>query len=211
MTTDAQPEPVTPAGPKWLNPYVIAFIIGVIFLTVLPRLQRRFLKAPPPIAPLGAWALSTVDDGQAFGSANLGGKVVLYSFVPAPCDAPCVEAQRAFGRGVDHTDDFGDAVHFVSVVRQDAAPALKALALGRWHLVTGPDDQLAPLLASFHGSWVKRGGPDAGTTVAEQVALPAFALVDQTGMVRDFWRADHAGRGNAINAARLLAERGPNP
>jgi cytochrome oxidase Cu insertion factor (SCO1/SenC/PrrC family) len=213
VTTDAPPPdgPVTPSGPRWLNPYVIAFLVGVIFLTVMPRLQKRFLKAPPPIAPLGEWTLSTVDDGHPFGSAQLMGKVVLFSFVPAPCDERCVEAQRAFGRGLEHTDDLGDGVHFVSLVRQDAAPAVRALALGRWQLVTGPDDKLAPVLASFHAAWATRGGFDAGSTVAEQVALPAFALVDQHGMVRDFWRADNAGRGNAINAARLLAAHGPNP
>lgn len=211
MTTDpAQPEPVTP-GRKWLNPYVIAFLVGVVFLTVVPRFQRRFLKAPPPIGPLGEWTLSTVDDGQPFGSKQLAGRVVLYSFVAGPCDAACVEAQRAFGRVLDHTDDFGNAVQLVTIAHASAAPALKALALGRWQIVTAPDERLAPVLGAFHGAWAKRGGQDAGSTVAEQAGLPAFALVDQVGQVRDFWRTDSAGRGNAINAARLLAEHGPNP
>lgn len=211
MTTEVQPEQPTSVGPKWLNPYVVAFVVGVIFLTALPFLQKRFLKAPPPIAPLGEWSLSTVDDGRAFGSAELAGRVVLFSFVPSPCDDRCMEGQRAFGRGLDHTDDLDNAIQFVSIVKGETAPALRAMAIGRWQLVTGPDDKLAPVLGAFHGAWALRGGFDAGSTVPEQVALPAFALVDQRGMVRDFWRADQAGRGNAINAARLLAKHGPNP
>ena len=210
MTTEA-PAPEQPAGPKWKNPYVIGFVLAAVFLTVLPFAQRRFLKAPPPIAPLGAWTLSTIDDGQPFGSAQLAGKVFIAFFAAAPCEAACLEAQQAFGRGLDHSDDLGDQVHFVTIARDTAAPALKTLAKGRWHLVTGPDEKLGPVLQAFHGAWGKFAGTDAGVTLAEHISLPAFVLVDQNGMVRGFWRDDSAGRGNAINAARLLAKYGPNP
>lgn len=199
------------AGSWWKNPFVIAFLLGVIVLTVLPFLQRRFLKAPPAIAPLTTWRLSTVDDARPFGSAELAGHVFVVFFATGPCDAACLEAQRAFGRGVDHTDDLGDKVHFVTVARDSAAPVLKGLATGRWHVVTGSDAELTPLVASLHAAWALRGGSDAGSTLPEQIALQAFAVIDQEGQVRDFWRADSAGRGNAINATRLLARYGPNP
>jgi len=190
---------------------VIAFLLGAIVLTVLPFLQRRFLKAPPAIAPLTTWRLSTVDDARPFGSAELLGHVFIIFFAPSPCETDCLEAQRAFGRGVDHTDDLGDTVHFVTVARDTAAPALQGLANGRWHVVTGADEALSPLVASLHSAWALRGGSDAGSTLPEQIALQAFAVIDQEGQVRDFWRADSAGRGNAINAVRLLARYGPNP
>ena len=210
MTEPSSEAPV--AGSWWKKyPFVIAFVLGVIVLTALPFLQRRFLKAPPAIAPLATWRLSTVDDARAFGSAELAGHVFIVFFATGPCEKACLEAQQAFGRGVDHTDDLGDKVHFVTVARDTAAPALKALAQGRWHVVTGSDDALTPLVSSLHSAWALRGGFDAGSTLPEQIALEAFALVDQEGQVRDFWRADSAGRGNAINAARLLARYGPNP
>jgi hypothetical protein len=38
-----------------------------------------------------------------------------------------------------------------------------------------------------------------------------FVLVDQNGDVRGYWTTDDLGRGNLINAARLLWKRGPNP
>ncbi len=199
------------AGSRWKNPFVIAFLLGVVLLTALPFLQRRFLKAPPAIAPLTAWSLSTVDDARPFGSADLAGRVVIIFFATGPCETACLEAQRAFGRGLDHTDDLADKVHFVTVARETAAPALKGLANGRWHVVTGSDASITPLVASLHAAWALRGGSDAGSTLPEQIALQAFAVIDQQGQVRDFWRADSAGRGNAINAARLLARFGPNP
>lgn len=208
MTSEPQAAADAPT-PRW--PFIAAFVVGIVFLTVLPFLQKRFLKAPPPIRPLGAWSLDTVDEGTAFGSAALDGKVTLFSFAAGPCGAECVEAQAAFGRGLDHTDDLGEGVHFVTIARGDAVAALKAKAHGRWHIVTGTDERLTPVLATFHTAWAQRGGSDAGTTLDEQIRLPAFVVVDQLGQIRDFWRDDSAGRGNAINAARLLGKHGPMP
>jgi hypothetical protein len=39
----------------------------------------------------------------------------------------------------------------------------------------------------------------------------AIVIIDQNNAVRGFWQPDIAGRGNAVNAARLLAKRGPSP
>ncbi len=208
--SDAPTEPVSRA-PPWRNPFVLAFVLGIVVLTALPFLQRKFLKAPPPIAPTGEWTLSTVDDGRAFGSKELAGSVYLVAFAADPCDAPCVDRQRAFGRGLDHTDDLGDTVRFVSVARATVAPSLKSLSSGRWTIVTGPDEQVGKVLAAFHGAWGAFAHTDAGSTLEEQLSLPAYGLVDQNGQVRGFWRDDVAGRGNAINGARLLAKFGPAP
>jgi cytochrome oxidase Cu insertion factor (SCO1/SenC/PrrC family) len=200
------------SAPHWLkSPFVWAFVLGAVVLTILPVMQRRFLKAPPPIAPLVPWSLSTVDEGASFGSQQLRGSVYLVAFAPGPCDAACVDRQKAFGRGLEHTDDLGTSVHLVSFARQEATSSLKGLAKDRWHLVTGSDDQLLGVLASFHAAWSAFANTDAGVTLEQRLSLPAFAVVDQDGQVRGFWRDDVAGRGNAINAARLLAKYGPAP
>jgi cytochrome oxidase Cu insertion factor (SCO1/SenC/PrrC family) len=207
------PEPVAEPRrfPSWVNPFSVAFVIGAVLLTVLPFMQRKFLKAPPPISSLGEWSLTSIDDGSTVGSAQLQGRVFIVSFVPDPCDAECVEAQKKFSTGLGHTDDLKDAVHFVTIVREAAAPALKGLATGRWHVLTGSDAALTPVLFGFRHAWDLRNQTDAGTSLEEYVSLPALALVDQAGFVRDFWRTDAAGRGNSINGARLLAEFGTAP
>jgi len=201
----AAPTPATPR-PKWKDPFVLAFVIGVVVLTALPFLQRRFLNAPPPITKLPAWQLSTLDDAGRLSSADLTGKVVLLELVAAPCDAGCVERQQYFGTAVTHTDDLNGKVELLTVVQPGAEAALSTLTRApRWHLVTG---DAVPLVAALHEGWRQWAKTDAGQTEEEFFQLPAVILVDQEGMLRGFWRDDSTGRGNAINAARLLAEHG---
>ncbi|MDX2013324.1 MAG: hypothetical protein SFW67_24220 [Myxococcaceae bacterium] len=193
-----------------INVWTIAFAIGALALTALPFLQKRFLKAPPPIAALAPWTLKTLDDGRPMGSTELAGQVVLFFFAPTPCDAACVDRQMPFARGVDHTDDLSDRIRHVTITRADNQ-GLKTKAIGRWHVLAGTDDELRPVLASFHAAWARFAGTDAGVSIDERLSLPAVVLVDQNADVRGFWRDDAAGRGNAINAARLLARQGPTP
>lgn len=197
--------------PKWINAYTVAGALGVVFLTAMPFLSKRFLKAPPPIAPMGVWSLPTLDGRATLGSDTLRGKVVLVTVAPGPCDAACVEKQRAFGRGLEHTDDLKEAIQLVTITRASAAPVLAGLAIGRWHVLSGTDEQVARALEPLFTAWSKKQGTDAGVSLEERLMLPAITLIDQNGDVRDFWRDDNAGRGNAINAARLLAQHGPNP
>jgi hypothetical protein len=67
------------------------------------------------------------------------------------------------------------------------------------------------VLEQLRGAWGTWAGTDAGSTPEEFSTLPAVVLVDQAQAVRGFWQGDTAGRGNAINAARLLASHGVHP
>jgi hypothetical protein len=203
-------QPPAPRRPRWKDPFVLAFVVGVVVLTVLPVMQRQFLNAPPPVMVLDAWALTALPDGGALSSANLRGKVVLVMLAPSPCDQACVDRQVAFGLALKHTDDLGDAVHLLTVAAPGAEVALAPLAVpgSRWHL--GGGDTRA-LLGTLREGWARWAGTDAGQSWEEFSRLPAVALVDQDGAVRGFWHDDSGGRGNAINGARLLARRGPTP
>jgi hypothetical protein len=204
------PEPPAPRRPRWKDPFVLAFVVGVVVLTVLPFLQKQFLNAPPPVMVLDAWALSALPDGGELSSGSLRGKVLLVMLAPSPCDQACVDRQVAFGLGLTHTDDLGDAVHLLTVAAAGAEAALAPLAVpgSRWHLGGG---DARPLLRTLREGWSRWAGTDAGQTFEEFSRLPAVALVDQEGAVRGFWHDDPGGRGNAINGARLLARRGPRP
>jgi len=207
---ETPPPPVAPRRPRWKDPFVLAFAVGVVVLTVLPFLQRQFLKAPPPVATLPAWTLEALPDGGALSSAALKGKVVLLTLVPGPCDGRCLERQVSFGNALQHTDDLGDGVHLVSVALPGAEVALAPLAVpgSRWHLARG---EAGSLVAALHQGWTRWAGTDAGRTDEDFATLPAVVLIDQDGALRGFWHDDPAGRGNAINGARLLARRGPRP
>lgn len=206
------PEVPTQPPPWYRSPFVIAFFIGVAVLTVLPLLQRRFLSAPEPLATLPAWNLVTLGEDDV-GSARLAGRVWLATFAPSPCDAACVERQRVFGTGLSHVDDLGGKVALVTFVFPGAEAPLRGLVSpgAGWYLASGTREQLAPLVAALREAWGRWAGTDAGTTMDEFSRLPAVLLVDQQLALRGFWRDDAAGRGNAINAARLLAKHGPRP
>ena len=120
----------------------------------------------------------------------LPGHVAIVSFLPVPCDdAECLQRQEAFGRSRPHLDDTDGGVVWLTLSPQDAGALIEELRVG----------------------WVQWAGTDAGTTVDEFARLPGEAVVDQTGALRGFWKDDPEGRGNAINAARLLWRHGVAP
>lgn len=197
--------------PVWKNPFVIGFLLGIAFLTALPFLQRRFLKAPPPIAKLAPWALPTADGGVV-GSVALEGTVWLASFPPPACDAPCQDKQAHFARALNHIDDFDGGIALVSFgFDSTAVGPVPDLLPGRWYVTHAPAAQLDGALASLRQGFVTFSGRDGGATAQDFSRLNGLALVDQEGALRGFWMDDAAGRGNAINAARLLARYGPRP
>lgn len=212
----SEPQPPDAPAPRkrpfWQDPFVIAFAIGVVVLTALPSLQRLFLKAPPPISALPAWSLPGLADGGEVSSASFKGKVLLLELVPGPgCDAACLERQRTFGNAVGHTDDLGGLVHLVTLAAPGTEEALAPLVVpgSRWHLAVAEPDGV--LVRALREGWWQWAHTDAGATGEDFAHLPAVILVDQDNALRGFWKDDPAGRGNAINGARLLAKHGAKP
>ena len=204
-------EVAEPKVPVWKNPFVIAFAVGVVFLTALPFMQQRFLKAPPPGPPVGAWK-GTLRDGGTLTSEDLKGRVWLASFASDP-------TRRAeFGDMLRHFDDLHGKVALVSFVAPgDQGPP----GNDGWYVVSDAPAEFEALVAKFQPAFGQAlatrnagGFPpdfDGGTTPAEWLHVPAIAVIDQNGAFRVFWNELSLGRGNAINAARLLAKQGPTP
>jgi hypothetical protein len=189
---------------KWRpNVFVVAFVLGAVVLTVLPLLQRKFLKAPAPIVTLPSWSLATAG-GEAVGSDTLRGRVWLASFRSSPCDAECAARQEAFARTLPHVADLDGGVVMVTVSLEAAGPSVPG-----WYVLGGGS---APeVVDAFREGWRTWAATDAGSTAAEFARLPGLALVDQNGALRGFWQDTPEGRGNAINAARLLLKHGADP
>jgi cytochrome oxidase Cu insertion factor (SCO1/SenC/PrrC family) len=201
--------------PPWRNPFVLAFIVGAAFLTVLPLAQRRFLAAPAPLGELGEWRLET-HDGRPFGSQNLAGVVWLAQFVPEPCTGECEERLAAHGRLARHLADLPGPVSLVTfLVPHPGSPQSGSHAPTQtgvpWHFLSGGDGLTRLIDEVFRPQFLAATGQDAGTSLAEWAEQPLCALVDQEGKLRGFWRSDEVGRGNAVNAARLLTRHGPRP
>ncbi|MFN0062162.1 MAG: hypothetical protein ACKVPX_06575 [Myxococcaceae bacterium] len=169
----------------WKNPYVLAFVLGVVTLTALPFAQRFFLRAPPPLRALPD-VLLRESNGALVPLISLRGKIWMVGVFETPCQSACTQRLAALERVSRHVDDLNGAV---------ASLALHSFADG--NPPHGPSLSLA-----------------ASPKTLRQLGLnefDRFALIDQNGALRGFWPTDEAGQGNFINAARLLARYGPNP
>jgi len=197
------PAPPERKAPLYKNPYLIGFLVGVVFLTVLPFLQRGFLRAPPPGPSLGAWQLQTLD-GTPFGAEQLKGTVWIVSLAPDPA------RQQSFGAMSRHLADLGDKVKLVSLVVPGAA--VPPVTPPSWVAVTGSAEALDPLVMQLlRPAFAEFAHVDGGSTLDEYSRVPALGLVDQDGHLRGYWKDDELGRGNVINAARLLGRYGARP
>lgn len=200
---DPAPEPKTPL---WKNPYLLGFLIGAAFLTLMPLVQRQFLKAPPPLMQLAAWELPSLGGGEV-SSRALAGTVVLATTELGPCDAACLDRQKTFGLAVRHVDDLGAKVVLVTLVGDEAKAGLVELTQAATSAWRFGGSSLDPLLGQLQTGLDQFLAPPS----ADFARAHVIVLIDQNGAVRGYWMHDGAGRGNSINAARLLAKHGPNP
>lgn len=196
----------TPVGTPGWKPFAAAFVIGAVFLTILPFMQRQFLKAPPPVRALTDWSAESLGGGVV-SSAALKGTVVLAMFENEACDAACVKRQTEFGRAVDHVDDLKSSpvvlITFASEAAREGLKPLSTVAASTWRFAV-PDQALVGQLQTALDEFLR-------ATSANFPASHAIVLIDQDNAVRGFWQDDAAGRGNSINAARLLSKHGVNP
>lgn len=209
--TSAQAATDAPA-PFWKNPFVIGLLVGVAALTVLPFLQRAALRAPPPLAQMPPqWSLRGVEGSAPAGAAELAGKV----WIAQLCEAPCA-LEVSLGKVVERVEDLADLVALVSVVLPGPSSAgtvegAPRPASGQWRVVTGTPEELERFARPMVEGLLRQPGSEQVADARGLARTARFVLVDQQGAVRGLWPGDELGKGNAINAARMLARHGPNP
>ncbi len=199
-------------------PWLVGFLIGAAVLTVLPMIATKTLRAPPPLGPLGAWSL--VDQwGKPISNDTLKGQVWIASFFFSRCPSVCPQQQKDMASLWPHLEDLKDRVHLVSFSVDpdfDHPEVLNAYARKldadqtHWSFVTGPKDALKTLLIDKMRVDMGDRRELAGSPELFDIShANRFALIDQNGDLRGFWETHAEGRGNLINAARLLVKRGP--
>jgi protein SCO1/2 len=222
----SSPSSTAPAKtPIHKNPFVIAFVVGALSLMLLRfGLQPLTLRAPPPVASLGIWHL-TDQDGKTISNETLKGQVWIASFFFSRCPSICPPQQQAFSNILTHVDDLRSPekppirlVSFSVDPEFDTPEVLAAYAKKNgwqnslWSFVSGNEADLKELLVKRMFVEVGERQPLPGTGDLFDISHTArFVLVDQNGDVRGYWPTDDLGRGNLINAARLLWKRGPQP
>ena len=181
------------------NPYVWAFVIGCVTLTLMRPLLRYEPKPPPVLGQLPTFSLVDTH-GKPFGSAELSGQVWIASFFFTSCPSICPVLMSRMASLQQRFRDAGiDAIRLVSITVDPATDTPERLLAaeprygvdeGRWHLLTGTRDQIAALLTSgFHVP-----GLDGIATADGDIPHSAkVVLVDGQGRIRGYYDTDELG------------------
>jgi protein SCO1/2 len=185
--------------PLWRNPYVWAFVIGCVTVTLMRPLLRHVPPPPPVLGTLPDFQL--VDPhGAPFGSADLRGQVYVASFFFTRCPSVCPLLMTRMKQLQDRFRN--DGIHGIRLVSITVDPANDTPEVLReaeprygvdeahWTLLTGPPDRVRTLCVDgFHVPGFEqayRGEGDIPHTTK-------VVLVDQRGRIRGYYDTDESG------------------
>lgn len=183
----------------WLrNPYVWAFLIGIVTITALRPVTRRIPDPPPVLGQVPAFTL-TDQRGLPFGSADLEGTVWVAGFFLTRCPEPCptlIEAMSRLGKRYEAAGM--DEVRLVSISLEPDRDTPERVAEyadsvgadpARWSLLTGEPETVRALLAD--GFRMAMGPPraerPAERAAEDDVHAGQLVLVDGRGRVRGYY------------------------
>lgn len=188
------------------NPYLWAFLAGVVCITAMRPLLRHVPAPPPVLFQLPDYTL--VDsDGEPFGSTELRGSVYVANFFFTRCVSICPLSMRSMAGLQARYDEAGtDGIRLVSIsVDPDYDTPERLRAYGeqfgvepeRWSLLTGDPEQVRDLVESgFKLPWGPAGPAHSGKLV----------LVDPRGAVRGYYDDDALGRDEIFHRSRHVRD-----
>jgi len=191
---EPSPDPSPAPAGRALSPRVVLVAALVAAAAAIPG--GRLLKGvlfPPELPVLGAAPSFTLtdQDGRAFSSRELAGRVWIAAFVFTRCPSVCPLLTQAMRSVQDRTAGAGDAVRLVSFTVDPAHDTPAVLAEyarlhgadpARWRFLTGPRAEIEDRVAAGFQVGVAGTGPDL---VPEQVVHSSLLLlVDADGRVR---------------------------
>ena len=198
------------------NPFVWAFFVGIILLTLMRPLLRFDPDPPPVLAELPAWVL--VDQGgESFGSADLEGSVYVANFFFTSCTSICLPLMRAVSTLDERYEREGvEGVRIVSITVDPEADTPERLAeygaeLGvvpaRWRLLTGdPDDIRTLVVQGFMTAMGEREELSGG--FFDIAHAGKLVLVDRQGRIRGYFDYDALGLDEVFHRSQhVLRER----
>lgn len=208
-------EGVQTTGRRFLNPWVLAALAGLVLIPALRPLLRFEPDPPPVLRQLPDWRL--VDqNGQSFGSDDLAGEVYVASFLFTRCATVCprltaslrqlerryreegVEGVRLVSFSVDPEHDTPERL-------RDYAGS-RSIALERWSLVTGAGPEVRSIVVD--GFALPMGERlDLAGGLVDVAHAARLALVDRDGGVRGYYGSDAVGLDEVFHRTRqILAE-----
>jgi protein SCO1/2 len=197
------------------NPYVWAFLIGIVTLTAIRPLLRRVPEPPPVLFQLPEFSLVAAD-GKPFGSAELRGQVYVASFFFTSCRSICpaimhgmTRLQDGFARnevsGVRLVSISVDPGHDTPEVLADYGKTL-GVDPGRWTLLTGDPEQVRRIVV--FGFKTPDVAASAGVEPMDIAHTGKLVLVDGAGRVRGYYGSDEMGLDEVFNRAQHVLREG---
>lgn len=198
------------------SPYLWAFFIGIVVLTLL-RPALRFDPEPPVVLNTLPEFRLTASTGESFGSRELAGSVWVANFIFTRCVSICPGLTEAMSRLDRRYAEAGIDVRLVSVsVDPDHDTPEVLAAYGRehgidprrWTLLTGAQEPLRELVQQ--GFRTAMGIPEATGNLVDVAHSGKFVLVDGQGRIRGYYDSDGEGLDELFHRARhvLDEERG---
>ena len=200
---------------RFLNPWLLAVLAGVVLIPALRPLLRFEPDAPPVLRQAPEWRL--VDqEGENFGSNDLAGEVYVASFLFTRCATVCprltaslrqlerryreegVEGVRLVSFSVDPEHDTPERLHKYAESR--------GVELERWSLVTGAEDELRSIV--LDGFAMPMGERlDLAGGLVDVAHATRLVLVDRGGGIRGYYGSDAVGLDEVFHRTRqVLAE-----
>jgi protein SCO1/2 len=186
----------TPAprrGTAWKITLVLIPVVTVALLFWLRQLQVNALsnRPLPAYGTLPSFQLVN-QDGQAFGSQQLSGKIWIADFIFTTCPGPCPiistrmsELQKPLAKSDVHLVSFSvDPEKDTPEVLRAYADKLRKEPL-RWDFLTGP----LATIASLSRDGFKLGISDGETPESGPIHSTRFVLVDRRGSIRGYYDA----------------------
>jgi protein SCO1/2 len=196
------------------NPFVWAFVIGVITLTLMRPLLRRVPEPPPVIGEVPQFTL--VDSrGEPFGSDDLRDRVYVANFFFTSCRSICLPMMQAVARLDERYRANGvEGIQIVSISVDpdtDTPEVLREYGekIGadpaHWTLLTGDLEKIETLVVE--GFKTALGDKEeTGGGFFDIAHSGKLVLVDGDGKIRGYYDHDETGRDEIFHRSRHVRD-----
>ncbi len=208
------------------NPFVWAFLLGIVTLTALRPLLRHVPEPPPVVGEVPPFTL-TDQEGRRFGRDELLDRVTIANLFCTQCGSASPEVMKGMRRIEEAYKERGiDRIGLLSVSMDPGADTPERLReyarvigaeAGRWTFLTGEvgaaHDLALDLFRSASVIDAEAGAREVHSTEsAAGTNTRPLVLIDQRGRIRGWYAADEMGLDEVYNRAQhVLAQSAREP